>query len=215
MSIVLESVQFGYGGADPVLRGAHCEIGEGEFVLITGRNGAGKSTMLRLFNGLLRPVSGRVLVNGVDTRTTTTAALAAHIAVTFQHPSDQLFASTVFGEARYGPRNLGRPDPDADARHALELFGLAPFSALHPYDLHPAHRRLLTIASAAAMGSPFLAFDEPSVHLSQPERRIALRALKELKSENRTMIVVSHDERFFRPLSTSVLRVEDGVVRRL
>lgn len=215
MSIVFEAVHFGYNGSTPVLRGVDCEIGEGEFVLITGRNGAGKSTMLKLFNGLIRPESGRVLVNGLDTRTTTTARLAAQVAVTFQHPSDQIFSATVLGEVRYGPRNLGRPDPDSYARRALELFGLAPFLAMHPYDLHPAHRRLLTMASAAAMGSSFLAFDEPSVHLSQPERKIVLKAVEELRSDKRTMIVVSHDERFFGPLSTMILRVEDGVVRRV
>ncbi|MBI4418495.1 MAG: ABC transporter ATP-binding protein, partial [Ignavibacteriales bacterium] len=180
-----------------------------------GPNGAGKSTLLRLLNGLLKPSAGAVTVEGLDTRDVPTARLAAKIAVTFQHPADQIFSSTVLGEVRYGPRNLGRSDPDGNARRALELFDLDQYSSAHPYDLPPSLRRLLTIASAVAMGSPFLAFDEPSVHLTQPERMVFLRVLRQLGSEGRTFIIVSHDLEYFLPICTKVVVMEGGTARVL
>ncbi|GJQ20677.1 MAG: hypothetical protein HBSIN02_10320 [Bacteroidia bacterium] len=214
MSIVFEDLHFAYPGSDPIFRGVNCEIHPGEFLLLTGSNGSGKSTFLRLLNGLLKPSRGNITVEGMNTRETATARLAAVIAVTFQHPSDQIFASTVRGEVRYGPKNLGRSNADTLAAQALDLFGLAQYADMHPYDLPASHRRLLTIASAVAMGTPFLAFDEPSVHLSQPERLLFLRALEALRPEKRTYLIVTHDVRFFRPLCTGEIVFQDGRVHR-
>ena len=210
MSIVFDTVSFSYDGANSVLQDLSAEIPSGSFVLIGGANGAGKSTLLRLLNGLIRPTAGRVLIVASDTRATPTSGLAATVAVTFQNPSDQLFAPTVFKEAVFGPRNLGRQHPEDDARTALNLLGLGEYAGMHPYDLSPALQRLLTVASAVAMGSPFLAFDEPSVGLSQPEREILKSALRTLSKEGRSLIIVSHDFEFFLPLCERVLILAQG-----
>ncbi len=212
MSIVIENVQFGYSTEHPVLRDMNLSVDDGEFVLLAGQNGAGKSTLLKLLNGILKPGAGTITVNSLDTRNTPTAILASHIAVTFQNPADQIFASTVREEILFGPRILGRANPDTTTDKCLDLFGLRPHAAKHPYDLPPAHRKLLTIASAVASDAPILAFDEPTASLSQTEQSILLDAFGELRKVRKTLVVVSHDFDFFFPLATRLVVILDGTI---
>jgi len=210
MSIALQSAGFSYPGSAPALRDISLEVPSGDFLLVTGHNGAGKSSLLRLLNGMLKPNTGCILIDGRDTKTTPVSSLAPVVSVTFQHPGDQIFASTVFDEVRFGPRQLHRPDPDRDCREALVLLGLESFSSSHPYDLSPANRKLLTIASAVASGSPYLAFDEPTVNLSQPERVKLSSMLHRLGDAGRSFIIVSHDLEFFLPIAKRILLLHAG-----
>jgi len=177
----------------------------GECLLVVGHNGAGKSTFLKLLNGIVKPNSGRVVVFGKDTARFRTAELARDVSVTFQNPGDQIFARTVFDEACFGPRALNRKDPDALARAALALCGLTRSAGKHPYDLSAPERKLLSVASSIASGARVLAFDEPSVTLSQPERRTLEHAVRTLRIEGRTLIIVSHDLGFFLPVADRIL----------
>jgi energy-coupling factor transport system ATP-binding protein len=212
MSINFQSTGFSYPGGGPVLHDISIDVPSADFLLITGHNGAGKSTFLRLLNGMLKPTEGRVLVDGQDTRSIPVSRLASTVSVTFQHPGDQIFASTVLDEVRFGPKHFRRPDPDSDSNKALTLLGLESFSAMHPYDLSSAGRKLLTIASAIATGAQYLAFDEPTVHLSQPERARFLDALQQLRNTGKTFIIISHDLEFFLPIAKRILLLNSGVV---
>ncbi|MEX2116319.1 MAG: ABC transporter ATP-binding protein [Bacteroidota bacterium] len=212
MSITFQSAGFSYPGGAPALRNISLEVPAGDFLLVTGHNGAGKSTLLRLLNGMLKPDTGCILVDGFDTRSTPVSRLAAIVSVTFQHPGDQIFASTVLDEVRFGPRHLRHPDPGRACSDALSLLGLEAFSSWHPYDLSAAHRKLLTVASAVATGAPFLAFDEPTVHLSQPERVILANALRHLVKAGRSFVIISHDLEFFLPITKRILLLRAGEV---
>jgi energy-coupling factor transporter ATP-binding protein EcfA2 len=210
MSISVRNLTFGYAKETTVLRDINLEIHPGEFALVVGQNGAGKSTFLKLLNGILKPQSGSITINGLDTSRIPTSTLAAHIAVTFQNPADQIFASTVRDEVLFGPRILKKPSPDYLTDSSLALFRMTDVSSKHPYDLPPAQRKLLTIASAAASDESILAFDEPSASLSQTERLILLKGLAELRNNNRTLLVVSHDLDFFVPLATRLIVLANG-----
>ncbi|MBI4427661.1 MAG: ABC transporter ATP-binding protein [Ignavibacteriales bacterium] len=210
MSISLKGVSFSYQPGNPILRDINVDIQRGECVLILGRNGAGKSTLLKLLNGILKPTAGEVLVNGRNTASTPTSDLAAHIAVTFQNPGDQIFASSVRKEILFGPTNLKRQNAELLTDKALTTFGLGSKASRHPYDLLPAERKLLTIASAVATDAPFLAFDEPSAGLSHYERESFTNAFEELKTAGRTFIVVTHDLDFFITLATRVYIISSG-----
>lgn len=210
MSIELRNVSFSYTGNRPVLRDLSFSTERGGFLLVIGQNGVGKSTLLKLLNGILKPTSGQVLINGIDTATQATSRLAKEICVTFQNPADQIFASTIRAEVEFGPKNLRRGNVSQLVDEALSLCGLDALSSHHPYDLPAAQRKLLTVACAIASGSPFLAFDEPSAGLSQIERSVFERLLSALKKEDRGLIVVSHDLALLLPYATTVLVLARG-----
>jgi energy-coupling factor transport system ATP-binding protein len=182
----------------------------GECVLIVGKNGAGKSTFLKLLNGILRPSAGTLKFDDMDTSNLATSKFASFVSITFQNPGDQLFASTVEEEIGFGTYNLNRNNPEHLITSALKLFKLERFRSAHPYDLSVAQRKLLTLASAAATGCPILGFDEPSANLSQPERITLSDAIKQLLGENRTILIVSHDFDVFFPLCNRVVVLGEG-----
>jgi energy-coupling factor transport system ATP-binding protein len=212
MSIELNDVAFSYPPDIQVLHNVRCRVAEGEFVLIAGRNGVGKSTLLKLLNGILKPTRGRIVIYGFNTSSTPTATLAKSISVTFQNPADQIFASSVRQEIAFGAENLGRAGVSQIVESTLDLFGLKQYGDRHPYDLLPAQRKLLTIASAVAMGTAALAFDEPTAGLSQQERRILQKVLRILTTERRTLLIASHDLDFFLPLNPRIILMRQGEV---
>lgn len=206
----LDNVSYSYPNGTTALSDLSFTARHGELILIIGHNGAGKSTLLRLLNGILKPTKGTITVNGLRTHEHPTARLAAEIAVTFQNPGDQIFASTVKDEIAFGARNLRRAQRQETIERALALFGLEAVQALHPYDLPLSTRKLLTLASAVAMDSPILAFDEPSAGLSLPERTLLTGALHQLVRNNRLLLVISHDLDLFLPLASRVLVLHHG-----
>jgi energy-coupling factor transport system ATP-binding protein len=197
--IALEALAYVYPeGQVRALDGIELRIGHGERVAIVGQNGSGKTTLVRHLNGLLRPTSGRVLIDGEDTAGRTVARLARTVGLAFQDPDRQIFAGSVRTEVAFGPRNLGLRGPalDAAVSLALETVGLDGFAASNPYDLGYSRRKLLVLASVLAMGTPVVVLDEPTT--GQDERGVALveSVVRSLGEEGRTVVAISHDMRF-------------------
>jgi energy-coupling factor transporter ATP-binding protein EcfA2 len=210
MSIEFQNVSFHYHDDHAVLTNLSFVVEPGAFLLVIGQNGVGKSTLLKLINGILKPTSGQVIVGGLDTAIHPTSLLAGEVCVTFQNPSDQIFAPSVRQEVMFAPRNLRRTNVEDLVSNALTLCSLDSVSSHHPYDLPAPQRRLLTVASAISSGSPFLAFDEPSAGLSQIERVVLERLLTELKRARRGFVVVSHDLGLFLRYASQVLVLSGG-----
>lgn len=208
--IEFKRVSYAYPGNPPALEDISFQVGEGEFLLIIGHNGAGKSTLLKLLNGINKPTTGTVSIAGCDTQKHPISLLARHVSVTFQNPADQLFASTVRKEVQFAPKNFNRPETTTLVDEALAFFNLLSIASHHPYDLPLAQRKLLTIASAVAAGTSFLAFDEPSAGLSQIEHSLLDTALKALMARKKGFLVVSHDFELFLPYATRVMVLSRG-----
>ena len=194
----LEGVGFVYPDGTRALNGVDLRIEPGELVAIVGQNGSGKSTLVRHLDGLLRPTEGRVLHDGADIAGTRVAALAARVGIVFQNPDRQIFAGRVRAEVEFGPRILGRGDTDvaAAASAALEAVGLTAHADDNPYDLGYSRRKLLSLASVLAMGTPVVVLDEPTT--GQDARGVErIRGVVEaIAAEGRTVIAISHDMRF-------------------
>ena len=213
-SIEFDSVSFAYPDGTRALTDLDLRIEPGESVAIVGQNGSGKSTLVRHINGLLRPTTGRVLIDGRDIRQTHVALLARLVGLAFQNPDRQLFAGSASAEVAFGPRNLGLRGSalDARVREALEEVGLGEETATNPYDLGYSRRKLLALASVLAMRTPILILDEPTT--GQDARGVARvrSVVARAAGEGRTVIAISHDMRFVAESFRRVVVMQAGQI---
>jgi len=198
MAIELRGVSFAYPDGTRALENVDLSIATGECVAIVGQNGSGKSTLVRHLNGLLRPGSGEVLVDGRPVGRRHVAELARTVGLVFQNPDRQIFAGSVRGEVAFGPRNLGRrgEELERDVAAAVSAVGLEAQLDTNPYDLGFSRRKLLSLASILAMRTPIVVLDEPTT--GQDARGVArVQAIvRDLAAAGRTVIAISHDMRF-------------------
>lgn len=126
MKIELQALEHAYPGGDKALDGVDLTLDGNEPVAIIGQNGAGKTTMVKHFNGILRPIGGKVLIDGIDVNERSTAEWSRSVGYVFQNPDDQLFLESVRKEFEFGPRQIGMSDQDIAHRvdSIAELVGL-------------------------------------------------------------------------------------------
>ncbi len=195
----LDGVSFSYGSGVPALDDISIDIENGKMYAVIGRTGSGKSTLIRHFNGLLRPQRGRVLVDGenISKKNTDMKAVRSRIGLVFQYPEQQLFAETVFDDIAFGPRNLGLDGGEIEKRVkeaaaavslSEELFGKSPFS------LSGGEKRRTALAGVLAMKPQTLVLDEPSAGLDPGARRELSKLIAKIHDENpeNTIVFVSH-----------------------
>ena len=194
--IEVKNISFSYDGTITLIEGLSAAFPVNSTTLLAGANGAVKTTLLKLLVGLLRPQHGSILVGGRESHASPLHEIAAHIAVSLQQAEYQMFLTTVKKEISFGPANVGRPNAAELAADAIELFALAADVEVHPYDMHPAKRKLLSLASAVAMDTPFLIFDEPTSGLSTTEKEIFSNALRTLRRRGKGYILITHDLSF-------------------
>lgn len=202
------------GSGVRALDGVDLRIGPGERVAIIGQNGSGKSTLVRHLNGLLRPTSGLVFLDGSDTRRLRVAELAARVGVVFQNPDRQIFSGSVIEEVRFGPRNLRRSGRalEESVEEALGLTGLTGYESRNPYDLGQARRKLLAIASVLAMRTPILVLDEPTTGQDRAGVAQVRSVITSVAAAGRTVITVTHDMELVAELFERVVCMRSGGV---
>lgn len=159
--IEFRGVHASYERSLPILKGVSFTIGDGEFVAFVGTNGAGKSTAMRLMNGLLKPDAGEVLIDGAPTTALKTSELARRVGFLFQNPDRQICCPTVREELLFGFKALGIADADAEARvdAIIGEFGFAPDD--DPFLLNRGARQLLALASVAVLEPPCWCWTSP------------------------------------------------------
>lgn len=208
--LTFDNVSFHYDPLHPVLRNVSFTIGVGQCILLGGKNGAGKSTILKLANGLLRPLSGRVLHAESSTEGKRVSHMARHVSVTYQRPADQLTESTVWNEIRLSTALVSNRPDSRTMEEALHLTDLFDDRDRHPYDLDPARRRLLTIASAYSAGSPVVLLDEPTAGFGSVEMASFSRILKAFLATERAVVIVAHDPGSVWTMVSRVLVLANG-----
>lgn len=209
-----EGLTFTYPDGTRALDGVDLSIPAGDRIAIVGRNGSGKTTLVRTWNGLLRPASGRVLVDGRPTGDLPVAALARTIGMTFQDPDRQLCRGACREEVAFGARNVGLRGAELDraVREALDAVGLGEDAQTNPYDLGGSRRRLLAIASVLAMRTPIVVLDEPTMGLDTAQVARVGAVIDGLAAERRTVVVISHDARLLAASFNRVVRLDAGRV---
>jgi energy-coupling factor transport system ATP-binding protein len=200
------------------LRGVDLEVLAGERLAIIGPTGSGKSTLVQHFNGLLRPTSGTVRIEGEDlwARATDRRRARQRVGLVFQFPEAQLFEETVRRDVAFGPRNLALPD-DAIAERvddALRQVGLDParFGDRSPFGLSGGEMRRVAIAGVLAMRPRVLVLDEPTAGLDPQGRDELLARLERLHRQGLTLVLISHDMDVVARLADRVVVLHEGRV---
>ncbi len=198
MLIQIDHIHFTYPAGVKALDDVSLLIQPGEKVALVGENGSGKSTLARHLNGLLRPQSGSVWIGGWQTTRHSPAKLARRVAYVFQNPDEQLFQQRVWDEVAFGPQNLGFSPEQVRkmVEQALELMGLSASSQLNPRDLGYSGRKRVALASAIAMQTPTLIFDEPTAGLDASEQEQLGKVIASLHQQGKTILIISHDMDF-------------------
>lgn len=210
--IEFENVSASYDGELPILRDVGFRIPDGDFVAFVGTNGAGKSTTMRLVNGLLKPSSGQVLIDGVPTTQLRTSQLAAKVGFLFQNPDRQICCSTVREELLLGFRAQGRADAEAQAKvdAMIERFGFD--GDAEPFLLNRGTRQLLALASIIVMEPPVVVLDEPTTGLDFRECAKVMDVIAELNARGTTVIMVCHDMEVVADYAKRVITMTAGQV---
>lgn len=191
--IEFRDVHASYDGSAPILKGVSFTIRDGEFVAFVGTNGAGKSTTMRLMNGLLKPDAGQVLIDGVPTSDLRTIELARRVGFLFQNPDSQICCNTVREELLFGFKALGLDGPDADSRvdAIVEEFAFDPDD--DPFLLNRGARQLLALASIVVLAPPVVVLDEPTTGLDYRECVKVMDIIRRIHERGTTVVMVCHD----------------------
>ena len=171
-------------------------IERGSFTVILGHNGSGKSTLAKMLNGLYKPTSGEVLVDGIDTKDEKTEIeVKRKVGMVFQNPDNQLIASIVEEDVAFGPENLGLPPAEIRKRvdDALEAVGMSEFKNSTPHHLSGGQKQRIAIAGMIAMEPECLVLDEPTAMLDPKGRAEIISTLLKLNREkNITVVLITH-----------------------
>lgn len=191
--IEFRDVHASYDASAPILKGVSFTIRDGEFVAFVGTNGAGKSTTMRLMNGLLKPDAGQVLIDGVPTSDLRTSELARRVGFLFQNPDSQICCNTVREELLFGFKALGLDGPDADSRvdAIVEEFAFDPDD--DPFLLNRGARQLLALASIVVLAPPVVVLDEPTTGLDYRECVKVMDIIRRIHERGTTVVMVCHD----------------------
>ena len=196
-AVQVEGLHFEYDKGVEVLRGIDLTIRKGEFVAIIGQNGSGKTTLVKHFNGLLRPTSGRILVNAAETAQKTVAQLSRTVGYLFQNPDHQIFSTTVEDEIAFGPKNLGvgRDEIEKRVAEALKLVGLEDYRKVPPSTLGLGQRRKVTLAAIVAMKPDVMVLDEPTTGIDWNGSLQLMDSVTELNKQGHTIVTITHSMR--------------------
>ena len=196
--IELRNVSFSYPNGFLANEHLNLSVRPGERVAIIGQNGAGKTTAVKMMNGLYRPTAGDVFIDGVNTKDRTTAQIAKYVGYVFQNPDEQIFNSTVLKEIEYMPRYF-RMDEDEIGRRSAEVLRLTALEGcknMNPFDISYATRKFVTIAAVLATKPRYTIWDEPTAGQDCRHTAILCDILDHLQRENTAAVVITHDMEF-------------------
>ena len=199
-----------------VIKGVNLKVSKGEFVVVLGHNGSGKSTIAKHINALLTPSSGTVLVDGMDTKDQQNLwDIRSKAGMVFQNPDNQLVATIVEEDVAFGPENLGVDPKEIRKRvdDSLAKVGMSEYKRHAPHLLSGGQKQRVAIAGVLAMQPDCIVFDEPTAMLDPSGRKEVINNIKELnKQHNITIVLITHymDEA---AQADRIIVVDDGQIR--
>ncbi len=213
-AIEVRDLNHRYPNGFHALRGVSVTVARGEFVAIIGQNGSGKTTFVKHLNGLLRPTSGTILVNGQDIRKRKVSEMARQVGYCFQNPDHQIFCDTVYKEVAFGPRNLhlSQAEIDEHVDEALGAVGLLDAKEQMPKDLSKGQRQRIAVASVLSMRPEILIIDEPTTGQDYRDGIEMLNLVQRLNAAGHTILFITHDMPMVARFAQRVLVFRDGQI---
>ena len=194
--IRMEHVSFSYHDQGPSVQDVSFHVAKGEFVAILGANGAGKTTTVRLIDGLIRPLSGKVLIHDADTAVSPVSERARRVGFLFQNPDRQICKNTVREEILFGLKTVrgGEGEEALQARTDEVLREFSFTGDEEPFSLSRGQRQLVALASILAVGPEILILDEPTTGLDYLECCQIMDRIRRMNEEQQvTVVMVCHD----------------------
>ncbi|MEG0642176.1 MAG: energy-coupling factor transporter ATPase [Clostridium sp.] len=223
MSIKIENLKHIYMPKSPfekvALDNVNLEINNGEFVALIGHTGSGKSTLIQHMNGLLKPSSGKIIIDDVDITAdgVKLSDIRKNVGLVFQYPEYQLFEETIEKDIEFGPRNLnlGEDEITKRVKKSMEMVGLdyETYKDKSPFDLSGGQKRRVAIAGVIAMEPKILILDEPTAGLDPKGRDDILGQIKILHEKYKmTIVLVSHSMEDVGKLAERIIVMNKGGV---
>lgn len=196
--IVLNHVSFQYPNGFLANEDINLVINQEEQVAIVGQNGAGKTTVVKLMNGLNKPTVGDVTINGMNTKEYTTAQIARYVGYVFQNPDDQIFNQSVYDEIAYMPKYYKMEEKEVKKRvdEAADIMHIHEFLKSNPYEIPYTIRKFVTIASILVVEPQYIILDEPTAGQDLNGTKVLIELLDYLRRKNTGVITITHDMEF-------------------
>ncbi len=192
--IKIEDVSFRYKNSENVLENINLEINEGEFISIVGKNGTGKSTILNLLAGLMKPTKGKIFVDDIDTKSKKDFIdLRKKLGIVFQNPDNQILFPRVYEDIEFGLKNLDIDDREKRIEEALKTVNMLAFKNSDTYELSLGQKQRINIASMLAVKPKYIILDEPTTMIDSKEKENIYKCLRNLKESGNTIIFVTNN----------------------
>lgn len=206
----LKNVSFLYQSGVSALKNVSFEAYAGELVTLVGRNGAGKTTITKIINGLLKPTEGNVTIDGVDTKSLRISQIAKYVSTLFQNPDRQLCKETVLEEVTLSCILIGQNEDEAKA-HAMEIIDeLELDSEASPFMLSRGQRQMVALAATVVTNPKILLLDEPTCGLDYKECMRIMQVVERLRKNGCCVIMVCHDMEVVLDYATRLITINDG-----
>ena len=211
-SLEVIDVSFRYDVSNDGVNHITFSVEPGELVALIGQNGAGKTTVTKLVNGLLRPQDGDVLIMGSSTKPKKISEIARHVSTLFQNPDYQICKETVLEEVAFGLELKGVPSKEATERahKTLEHFNLDPEAS--PFLLSRGQRQIVALASVVVCEPDILILDEPTCGLDYKECMVVMQAVEELREKGCAVLMVCHDMEVVSDFATRLIVMTQGSI---
>lgn len=213
--IKTENLTYTYSVGTPfektAVNNVNLEIEEGELVGIIGHTGSGKSTLIQHLNGLVKPTSGKIFIDGQDiwSKDVKIRDIRFNVGLVFQYPEYQIFEETVYKDIAFGPKNMGLDDKEIEKRvlATTDMLGLGRENLKKsPFELSGGQKRRVAIAGVMAMQPKILILDEPTAGLDPKGRDVILEQIKEYHRQTKsTVLLVSHSMEDVARFATKIL----------
>ncbi len=208
----INSLTFSYPKSETILENVNINIDKSQHIGLIGPNGCGKTTLVKLMIGVLKPCTGQIHLKGHNISDMSLSEIGKNVGFVFQNPEKQLFAPSVLEQMLFNYRfdkNINETETNNKIDYYLDLFGLIDYKDSFPFNLSLGQKQRLALASILSRDADFLIMDEPNTGLDIFHLKNLSTSLLSLKNENKGYLIISHDKSFLSKNVDKLLRIRD------